>query len=110
MSTGLPLLQRCWVVDGKQPYGKIKDLDDSTLHKLLGELGFSLLGKLSDKDEWQSITRLAAYTATRLPTQQPSHVVGGAAAHVGSRAAGSSASSAKGKPQSKKPATPNLRF
>jgi hypothetical protein len=41
------LLQRCWVVDGKQPSGKTKDLYDSALQnlKMLDQLrlGLSLL-------------------------------------------------------------------
>ncbi len=50
------LLQRCWVVEGKQPSGKIKDLydDDSAAHKLsiklLGELGLSLLDASNKSD------------------------------------------------------------
>jgi hypothetical protein len=37
--------QRFWVVDGKQPSGKTKDLYDSAVQnlKLLDELGLSLL-------------------------------------------------------------------
>ncbi len=48
-TAGLPrtpsLLQRCWVVDGKQPSGKTKVLydSDSAVQKLLGEVGLSLL-------------------------------------------------------------------
>ncbi len=38
------LLQRCWVVDGKQPSGKTKVLYDSAVvQKLLDEVGLSLL-------------------------------------------------------------------
>ncbi len=39
------LLQRCWVVDGKQPSGKLetKVLYDSAVQKLLDEVGLSLL-------------------------------------------------------------------
>jgi hypothetical protein len=37
------LLQRCWVVDGKQPSGKTKVLYDSAIQKLLDEAGLSLL-------------------------------------------------------------------
>ena len=44
------LLQRCWVVDGKQPSGKTKDLYDSAVQKLLGELGLGLLDA-SNKSE-----------------------------------------------------------
>ncbi len=40
---GASLLQRCWVVDGKQPSGKIKVLYDSAVQKLLDEVGLSLL-------------------------------------------------------------------
>ncbi len=54
------LLQRCWVVEGKRPSGKIKDLYDSAAHtKLLGELAAwdsaSAGGLLdaSNKSEWQ---------------------------------------------------------
>jgi hypothetical protein len=66
--TGLRLLQRCWVVEGKQPSGKIKDLYDSAAHKLLGELGLGLLDA-SNKSEWDNITRpeaLAARAASKL--------------------------------------------
>ena len=38
------LLQRCWVVDGKQPSGKIKVLYDSAVQKLLDEVGLSHWG------------------------------------------------------------------
>jgi hypothetical protein len=65
------LLQRCWVVDGKQPSGKTKDLNDSALHTLLGELGLSLLDA-SNKSERHNITSLealAASAASRLPAQ-----------------------------------------
>jgi hypothetical protein len=65
------LLQRCWVVDGKQPSGKIKDLHDSDVQKLLDELGLGLLD-VSNKSEWHNITRpeaLAARAASRLPAQ-----------------------------------------
>ncbi len=48
------LLQRCWVVDGKQHSGKTKDLYDSAVQKLLYELGLSLLDA-SNKSEWHSI-------------------------------------------------------
>ena len=67
------LLQRCWVVDGEQPFGKIKDLYDSAVHKLLGELGLSLLDA-SNKGEWHIVTRpeaLAAPAAARFPAQRP---------------------------------------
>ncbi len=38
----LSLLQRCWVVDGKQPSGKTKVLYDSAVQNLLDEAGLSL--------------------------------------------------------------------
>ncbi len=66
-----PLLQRCWVVEGKQPSlaGKIKDLYDSAAHELLGdsELGLSLLCA-SNESEWNNITgseALASRPASR---------------------------------------------
>ena len=66
------LLQRCWVVDGKQPSGKIKVLYDSAVQKLLGELGLSLLDA-ANKSEWHNITIEAlaaqARAASRLPAQ-----------------------------------------
>ena len=67
------LLQRCWLVDasGKQPSGETKDLNDSAVQKLLGELGLSLLDA-SNKSEWHNITRpdaLATRAAFRLPAQ-----------------------------------------
>ena len=55
------LLQRCWVVDGKQPEpsdsesGKIKVLYDSAVQKLLDEVGHSLLAA-ANKSEWRNIT------------------------------------------------------
>ena len=66
------LLQRCWVVDGEQPFGRIKDLYDSAVHKLLGELGLSLLD--ASNNEWHIVTRpeaLAAPAAARFPAQRP---------------------------------------
>jgi hypothetical protein len=59
-------LQRCWVVDGKQPQpqppepsdsesGKIKVLYDSAVQKLLDEEGHSLLDA-DNKSEWHNIT------------------------------------------------------
>ena len=57
------LLQRCWVVDGKQPSGKTKDLYDSAVQKLFGELGLSLLDA-SNKSEWHNITRPEALAAS----------------------------------------------
>ena len=110
------LLQRCWVVDGKQPSGKTKDLYDSAVHKLLGELGLSLLDA-SNKGEWHNITRpeaLASRAASRLPAQvaaqrAPSAVTRGAAST--SRAAGASVSSAKCKPKSRnKPTKPAVQI
>jgi hypothetical protein len=52
----ISLLQRCWVVDGKQPSGKTKALYDSAVQKLLDEVGFSLLDA-ANKSEWHNITR-----------------------------------------------------
>jgi hypothetical protein len=66
------LLQRCWVVDGEQPFGRIKDLYDSAVHKLLGELGLSLLD--ASNSEWHIVARpeaLAAPAAARFPAQRP---------------------------------------
>ena len=66
-----PLLQCCWLVEAKQPLGKIKVLYDSAVHKLLGELGLSLLDA-SNKSEWHNITRpeaLAARAASKLPAR-----------------------------------------
>ena len=56
------LLQRCWVVDGKQPSGKIKVLYDSAVQKLLDEVGLSLLDA-ANKSEWHNITRPEALAA-----------------------------------------------
>ncbi len=57
------LLQRCWVVDGKQPpSGKIKVLYDSAVQKLLDEVGLSLLDA-ANKREWHDITRPEALAA-----------------------------------------------
>jgi hypothetical protein len=101
------LLQRCLVVDGKQPSGEIKVLYDSAVQKLLGEVarGLSLLDAASrDKSEWHNITRpeaLAAHWQARaasgvsaqVAAKRPSAVTKGAASslspHV-SRAAGAS--------------------
>ena len=44
-------LQRCWVVDGKQPSGITKVLYDSAVQKLLDEVGLSLLDA-ANKSEW----------------------------------------------------------
>ena len=67
------LLQRCWVVDGKQPSGKTKVLYDSAVQKLLDEVGLSLLDA-ANKSEWHNIIRpeaLAAQAraASRFPAQ-----------------------------------------
>ena len=92
------LLQRCWVVDGKQPSGKTKDLYDSAVQKLpvLDELGLSLRDA-SNKSEWHNMTRseaLAARAASRLPAQvaaqRPSAVTKGAALSTSRAAAGAS--------------------
>jgi hypothetical protein len=56
------LLQRCWVVDGKQPSGKIKVLYDSAARKLLDEVGLSFLDA-ANKSEWHNITRPEAPAA-----------------------------------------------
>ncbi len=51
-------LQRCWVVDGKQPSGKTKVLYDSAVQKLHDEVGLSLLQvDAGNKSEWHNITR-----------------------------------------------------
>ena len=110
------LLQRCWVVEGKQPSGKIKDPYDSAVHKLLGELGLSLLDA-SNKSGWHNITRpeaLAARAASKLPArvaasklparvaaQRPSAVTKRAASTSRATDIGASASSAKCKPESR---------
>jgi hypothetical protein len=47
------LLQRCWVVDGKQPSGKTKVLYDSAVQKLPDEVGLSLLDA-ANKSEWHT--------------------------------------------------------
>ena len=112
------LLQRCWVVDGKQPSDKTKDLNDSAVQKLLDEVGLSLLDA-SNKSEWHNITRpeaLAARAATRSPAQvayqRPSAVTKGAAPST-SRAAGTSVMSATCKPESRrnlKPTKPAVQI
>ena len=56
-------MQRCWVVDGKQPSGKTKDLYDSAVQKLFGELGLSLLDA-ANKSEWHNITGPEALAAS----------------------------------------------
>jgi hypothetical protein len=109
----LQVLQRCWVVDGKQPSGKIKVLYDSAVQKLLDEVGLSLLDA-ANKSEWHNITRPEALAAQALAAsgvsaqvaraaKRPSQaaVTKGAASST-SRAAASGASvtaSAKCKPQ-----------
>ena len=40
------LMQRCWVVDGKQPAGRTKVLYDSAVQKLLDEVGLSLPARM----------------------------------------------------------------
>jgi hypothetical protein len=66
------LLRRCWVVDGKQPSGKSKDLSDAAVHKLLDELGLGLLDA-SNKSEWHNLLNLtrpealAARAASKFP-------------------------------------------
>jgi hypothetical protein len=112
------LLQHCWVVDGKQPSGKTKDLYDSAAQKLLGELGLSLLDA-SSKSEWHTITRLEALAAraassfpARVAAQRPSDVTKGAAPST-SRAAGASVTSATCKPESRrnlKPTKPAVQI
>ncbi len=57
------LVQRCLVVDGKQPSGKIKVLYDSAVRKLLDEVGLSLLEAAANKSEWHNITRPEALAA-----------------------------------------------
>ena len=107
--TGLwtSLLQRCKVVDGKQPSRKTKVLYDSAVQKLLDELGLGLL-EASNKSEWHNITRpdspeaLAARAASRFPAQvaaqRPSAVTKGAASSTSRAAAGASVTSETCKP------------
>jgi hypothetical protein len=121
------LLQRCWVVDGKQPSGKIKVLYDSAVQKLLDEVGLSLLDA-DNKSEWHNITRpeaLAAHWQARaasgfsaqVAAKRPSQaaVTKGAASST-SRAAASGASvtaSATCKPESRrnlKPTKPAIEI
>ena len=98
----------------------LSELYDAAVHKLLGELGLSLL-EASNKSEWHNITRreaLAARAASKLPAglgvaaQRPSAVTNGAASTSRATAIGASASSAKCKPESRnkptKPAISNL--
>ncbi len=61
---GSSLLQRCWVVDGKQPSGKIKVLYDSAVQKLLDEVGLSLLDAANKSEcQWHNISRPEALAA-----------------------------------------------
>ena len=119
------LLQRCWVVDGKQPSGKIKVLYDSAVQKLLDEVGLSLLDA-ANKSEWHNITRPEALAAqaraasgfsAQVAAKRPSQaaVTKGAASST-SRAAASGASvtaSATCKPESRrnlKPTKPAIQI
>ena len=110
------LLQRCWVVDGKQPPGKTKDLYDS-VQKLLDELGLSLLDA-ANKSEWHNITRPEALAARAHPGYQPKLPPNGPLLppkglhHLHHAAAGASVSSATCKPESRsnlKPTTPAVQ-
>jgi hypothetical protein len=120
-------LQRCWVVDGKQPSGKIKVLYDSAVQKLLDEVGLSLLDA-ANKSEWHNITRPEALAAQaraasgvsaqlEVAAKRPSQaaVTKGAASST-SRAAASGASvtaSATCKPESRrnlKPTKPAIEI
>ena len=116
------LLQRCWVVDGKQPSGKTKVLYDSAVQKLLDEVGLSLLDD-ANKSEWHNITRPEALAAearaasgfsAQVAAKRPSAVTKGAASSEStSRAAASGASvaaSATCKPESRRNLKPtNLK-
>ena len=121
------LLQRCWVVDGKQPSGKTKVLYDSAVQKLLDEMGLSLLDA-ANKGEWHNITRPEALAAqaraasgfsAQVAAKRPSQaaVTKGAASST-SRAAASGASesvtaSATCKPESRrnlKPTKPAIEI
>ena len=117
------LLQRCWVVDGKQPSGKIKALYDSAVQKLLDEVGLSLLDA-ANKSEWHNITRPEALAAqaraasgvsAQVAAKRPSRaaVTKGAASST-SRAAGASVTaSAIYKPESRrnlKPTKPAIEI
>ena len=121
------LLQRCWVVDGKQPSGKIKVLYDSAVQKLLDEVGLSLLDA-ANKSEWHNITRPEALAAqaraasgfsAQVAAKRPSQAAvnkGARAASSTSRAAASGASvtaSATCKPESRrnlKPTKPAIEI
>ena len=118
-------MQRCWVVDGKQPSGKTKVLYDSAVQKLLDEVGLSLLDA-ANKSEWHNITRPEALAAqaraasgfsAQVAAKRPSRaaVTKGAASST-SRAAASGASvtaSATCKPESRrnlKPTKPAIEI
>jgi hypothetical protein len=113
------LLQRCWVVDGKQPSGKIKVLYDSAVQKLLDEVGPLSLLDAANKSEWHNTTRpealaaqaraasgVSAQVAAKRPSQAAPAVTKGAASSTSeSRAAASGASvtaSATCKPESRR--------
>jgi hypothetical protein len=83
------LLQRCWVVDGKQPSGKTKVLYDSAVQKLLDEVELSLLDA-ANKSEWHNITKPEALAAqaraasgfsAQVAAQRPSAVTKGRGLH-----------------------------
>ena len=61
------LLQRCWVVDGKQPSGKSKDLSDAAVHKprLLDELGLGLLDASTKSERHKIMVCPKAHQASR---------------------------------------------
>ncbi len=117
------LLQRCWVVDGKQPSGKTKVLYDSAVQKLLGELGLSLLDA-ANKSEWHNITRpealaaqarVASGVSAQVAAKRPSRAaVSKGAASSTSRAAGASVTAtATCKPESRrnlKPTKPAIQI
>ena len=117
------LLQRCWVVDGKQPSssGKTKVRYDSAVQKLLHEVGLSLLDA-ANKSEWHNVTRPEALAAqaraasglsAQVAAKRPSAVTKGAASST-SRAAGTSVTaSATCKPESRrnlKPTKPAIQI
>ena len=81
------LLQRCWVVDGKQPPGKTKDLYDSAVHTYICCLASWASASLLDapnKSEWHDIPRLealaraASWLSAQVAAQRPSAVTEGA--------------------------------
>ena len=119
------LPQRCLVVDGKQPSGKIKVLYDSAVQKLpvLDEVGLSLLDA-ANKSEWHNImitrpealaaqARAASGFSAQVAAKRPSAVTKGAASST-SRAAGASVTaSATCKPESRrnlKPTKPAIQI